>query len=51
MVSSKVVSVLEQTIDIRLGNAIELDHNYYTVAVGRVNKVFVNKNGGLNVAT
>ena len=29
----------------------ELDHNYYTVAVGRVNKVFVNKNGGLNVAT
>ena len=24
MVSSKVVSVLEQTIDIRLGNAIEL---------------------------
>ena len=29
----------------------ELDYNYYTIAVGRVNKVFVNKNGGLDVAT
>lgn len=29
----------------------ELDYNYYTIAVGRVNKVFVNKNGSLDVAT
>lgn len=29
----------------------ELDYNYYTITVGRVNKVFVNKNGGLDVAT
>lgn len=51
MVSSQVVSVLEQTIDIRLGNAIELDPTYYTVAVGRVNKLHRKQQDGLDVAT